>query len=198
MVPFDRGTSHNPGCFMTSFIFRYCIIAGLIIGIPMVWRMLAAKPGEVPVVGMLLTYLVMIVALTAVFIGVKAYRDKVLGGVIRFLPALGLGIGISAVASVIYVLCWEFSSAYSSFDFVAFYKAYMVDAVKAGNPTPEQLQKAMADADAFAVMYANPLYRMPMTFIEMFPVGVIVSLISAAILRNSRVLPAKMGSDPIS
>ena len=184
---------------MTPFILRYGIVAGLIIGIPMLWRMLAAKPGEVPVVGMLLTYLVMIVALTAVFIGIKAYRDRIRGGVIRFLPALGLGIGISAVASLVYTIAWEVSSAYSSFDFVAFYKAYMIDAVKATNPTPEALQRAIAEAEEFAVMYKNPLYRMPMTFIEMFPVGILVSLISAAILRNPRVLPAReMGSDPIS
>ncbi len=174
---------------MTPFILRYGIIAGLVIGIPMLWRMLAAKPGEVPVVGMLLTYLVMLVALTAVFIGIKAYRDKVKGGVIRFLPALGLGVGISAVASLVYVIAWEVSSAYSSFDFIAFYKAYMIDSVKATNPTPAALQKAIADAEEFAVMYRNPLYRMPMTFIEMFPVGIVVSLISAAVLRNPRVLP---------
>jgi hypothetical protein len=176
---------------MLAFILRYGVIAGLIIGIPMIWRMLAAKPGEVPVVGMLLTYLVMIVALTAVFLGIKAYRDKVLGGVIRFLPALGVGLGISAVASILYVIAWEFSSAYSSFDFVAFYKAYLVDAAKARGATGAELTQAIADAEAFAKMYANPLYRMPMTFVEMFPVGVLISLISAAILRNSRVLPAR-------
>ena len=86
---------------MISYILRYGIVSGLIVATPMVWRMLAAKPGatEEPVSGMLLGYLTMIVALTAVFLGVKAYRDKVLGGVIRFLPALGLGLGISAVAS---------------------------------------------------------------------------------------------------
>jgi hypothetical protein len=184
---------------MTAFIIRYGIVGGLIIGIPMLWRMLAARPGEVPVVGMLLTYLVMVVALTAVFIGIKAYRDKALGGVIRFLPALGLGLGISAVASLVYVVCWEISSAFSSFDFIAFYKAYIIDAAKAANPTPEAMQKAIAEAEEFAVMYKNPLYRLPMTFSEMFPVGVLVSLISAAILRNPRVLPAReMGSDPIS
>jgi hypothetical protein len=132
----------------------------------------------------------MIVALTAVFLGVKAYRDKVLGGAVRFLPAFGVGLGISAVASIFYVLSWEICMAYSSFDFVAFYKTSMIEAAKAKGATPEQLQKAIADAESFAKMYANPLYRMPITFIEMFPVGLLISLISAAVLRNSRVLPA--------
>src|SRR5688572_18363171 len=124
---------------MTALIVRYGVIAGLIIGVPMMWRMLSAKPGEAPVVGMLLTYLVMIVALTAVFLGVKAYRDKALGGVIRFLPALGVGLGISAVASILYVIAWEISSAYSSFDFVAYYKAYMLDAVQAKGGSPAEV-----------------------------------------------------------
>ena len=178
---------------MLSYILRYGIVAGLIVATPMVWRMLAAKPGatEEPVAGMLLGYLTMIVALTAVFLGVKAYRDKVLGGAIRFLPALGVGLGISAVASVLYVIGWEISMAYSSFDFIAFYKGYIVDAARAKGATGAELNQAIADADAFATMYKNPLYRMPMTFIEMFPVGVLISLITAAILRNNRVLPAR-------
>jgi hypothetical protein len=41
-------------------------------------------------------------------------------------------------------------------------------------------------------MYGNPLYRIPITFIEMFPVGLLVSLISAAVLRNSRILRARV------
>jgi len=45
--------------------------------------------------------------------------------------------------------------------------------------------------ERFKTMYANPAYRLPMTFVEIFPVGVLVSLMSAAVLRNSRVLPAR-------
>jgi hypothetical protein len=177
---------------MFSLILRYGSVAGLIVGIPMIWRMLAAKPGEGnPLGGMLIGYLVMIVALTAVFVGVKAYRDKVLGGAIRFLPALGVGIGISAVASIFYVIAWEISMAFSSFDFIAFWKTSMIESAKAEGATGAQLQKAIADADSFATWYRNPLYRMPITFVEIFPVGVLVSLICAAILRNSHVLPAR-------
>lgn len=45
--------------------------------------------------------------------------------------------------------------------------------------------------DDFRRQYANPLFRMPVAFVEIFPVGVLVSLISAALLRNSRFLPAR-------
>ena len=48
-----------------------------------------------------------------------------------------------------------------------------------------------AEMDQFAVQYENPLFRLPMTFAEIFPVGVLVSLVSALVLRNPRVLPAR-------
>jgi hypothetical protein len=180
---------------MLSVILRYGTLAGVIVGAPMLWRMLAAKPGdENPLGGMLIGYLVMVVALTAVFVGVKAYRDRVLGGAIRFLPAFAVGLGISAVAGILYVIAWEISIAFSSFDFSAFWKESMIEGAKARGASPEELQKTIAEANAFLVWYANPLYRMPMTFVEIFPVGVLVSLISAAVLRNSRVLPARAGS----
>jgi hypothetical protein len=43
----------------------------------------------------------------------------------------------------------------------------------------------------FEAQYANPLWRPPMTFTEILPVGVLVSLVSAALLRNDRFVPAQ-------
>ena len=177
---------------MTALILRYGTIAGLIVAIPMVWRMLTLDAGDQePLGGMLLTYLVMLVALTAVFLGVKSYRDRVRGGAIRFLPALGVGLAISIVACLFYTVAWEISLAYSDFDVSKYLMDYFVEAARAKGASAEELAKATAEAQAFNEKYANPFFRMPLTFIEMFPVGVVVSLISAAVLRNSRVLPAR-------
>jgi hypothetical protein len=173
-------------------IALYGSIAGLIVAVPMVWGMLTLTPEAGHGNGWLYGYLTMIVALTAVFLGIKHYRDKVLGGAIRFGPALLVGLGISAVASVFYVIGWEFSLAYSGFDFATSYSKSLVEAARAKGASPEELQKAMVDAAAFVRMYRNPLYRVAVTFVEMFPVGVLISLISAAVLRNSRVLPARV------
>ena len=38
--------------------------------------------------------------------------------------------------------------------------------------------------------YANPLFRIPMTFMEIFPVGFLVALVSALLLRNPKILRA--------
>jgi hypothetical protein len=191
-VAFDAPSSNNNRCAMIGLILRYGTVAGLIVAIPMVWRMLSveADAGD-PLGGMLIGYLTMLVALTAVSLGIKHYRDKVKGGVVKFLPAVGVGLAISAVAGVFYVVGWEISMAYSEFDFARYWSNYLVEGARAKGANAAELARAEADAQRFLVQYANPLWRIPMTFIEIFPVGVLVSLISAAILRNSRVLPAR-------
>ena len=48
------------------------------------------------------------------------------------------------------------------------------------------------------IQYADPLFRLPITFLEIFPVGLLISLISAAILRNPGVLPADPGASSVT
>ncbi|HTU67557.1 MAG TPA: DUF4199 domain-containing protein [Steroidobacteraceae bacterium] len=178
---------------MLPLILRYGLIGGLIVAAPMTWRMFTAdpqNPGD-PLGGMLIGYLTMLVALTSVFLGIKQYRDRFKGGVVKFGAAFGVGLAISAVACVIYVIAWEICMAFAPVDFIAMYSNAMIDSVKNHGGTPEQIAKATAEAKDFATMYAKPLVRIPMTFVEMFPVGLLVSLISAAVLRNPRVLPAR-------
>jgi hypothetical protein len=179
---------------MATLILRYGLLGGAIVAAPMLWRMLtvdAQSPGEDPLGGLLVGYLIMLVALTTVFLGIKQYRDKVQGGVIRFLPAFGVGLAITCVASVIYVIAWEISIALSDWDFIAYYSNAMIEGARTRGASAAELAKVTADAQAFVAMYSKPVYRMAMTFIEIFPVGLLVSLISAAVLRNPRVLPAR-------
>ncbi|MEL6723386.1 MAG: DUF4199 domain-containing protein [Pseudomonadota bacterium] len=136
-------------------------------------------------------YLTMIIVLSLIFIGVKRYRDQTLGGVIKFLPALGLGAGIAAVATVFYVLSWEVSLQVTDFAWIDAYRASQMAGYEAQGLAEEALAKKVADLEAMLTSYRNPLVRMPFTFLEIFPVGLIIALISAAVLRNPKVLPAR-------
>jgi hypothetical protein len=176
---------------MVRLIAVYGTIAGLVVAIPMVWFMVTMKPGAAMEGGALYGYLTMILALTAVFLGIKHYRDRVLGGAIKFGQALLVGLGISAVASVIYVIGWELSLELSGFDFAESYTKAMLDAARAKGTSEAELQEMLAATESFTTRYKNPLFRLPITFIEMFPVGVLISLVSAGLLRNSRLLPAR-------
>jgi hypothetical protein len=176
---------------MTRYILRFGLIAGLIVTVPMLVMWLRVPADGKPPGSMLESYLIMLVALSMVFVGIKQYRDRALGGVIRFMPAFVLGLGISAVAGVLYVAGWEICVAFGKFDFSAWYAQEILDSGRAHGATAAEMAKATANSQEFVRSYANPLVRMAYTFIEIFPVGILVSLISAALLRNSRVLPAR-------
>jgi hypothetical protein len=176
---------------MLRIILIFGIIGGVIVAVPMGWSMLTMTPDTIPENAALYGYLSMLLALTMVFVGIKQYRDKVLGGVIKFGPALLVGLGISAVASLFWVVGWEITLA-SGFDFGAAYEASLVEAARARGASPAEIDQIRVDTESFMRMYANPFFRLPITFVEMFPIGLVISLISAALLRNSRFLPARV------
>ena len=135
-------------------------------------------------------YLVMLVALSLIFVGVKRYRDIECGGVIRFGRAFGLGLGMALVAALIYIIGWEIFLAVTGRDFMAEYTASTIAGMRADGATQAAIEATQAEMREFGVKYRNPLFRIPITFIEIFPVGLLVSLVSAALLRNPRLLPA--------
>ncbi|HWA91327.1 MAG TPA: DUF4199 domain-containing protein [Rhizomicrobium sp.] len=172
-------------------ILTYGVIAGLIVGVLQCGLVLATKGRHQPSDwAMVIGYTIMLIALAWVFLGVKRYRDVERGGVIGFWPALGMGLAISFVAGILYALSWELTLALAHWDFGSEYADYMIAQAKA-HETGAALQRAVAEANEFRVNYQNPLYRLPMTFTEIAPVGVLVSLVTAGLLRNSRFLPVK-------
>ena len=177
---------------MLRKILIYGTIAGVIVGGVLSATTIGLHDNPPPMsVGLLIGYASMLVALSAVFIAIKRHRDRDLGGVIKFLPALGLGLGVTVVAGLFYVFAWEAAQKVAGLDYGAEYAKHMVEAREAaGVPAPE-IDKAKADAARFQAQYANPAYRLPMTFMEIFPVGVLVSLVSAGLLSNPRFLPAR-------
>jgi len=175
---------------MSRIILVFGIAAGLIVAVPMCLMLANAEHGSAAT-SMFTGYLMMVLALSLIFVGVKRLRDRELGGVIRFVPALLAGLGISAVAGVIYVIGWEITLAVTDFAFVDSYSTAAVEAARAKGASAAEIEAVIANMDEFRRQYANPLFRLPVTFVEIFPVGCIISLISAGLLRNSRFLPAR-------
>lgn len=136
-------------------------------------------------------YSVMLVAMSFIFVGVKRYRDVEGGGVIRFWRALGLGLLIALIAGIAYVVMWEIYLAATHYRFFDDYVAKMLRDAHASGKSAAELAKMASEMNSLKSMYANPLFRLPMTFAEVAPVGLLVALVSAALLRNPRLLPAR-------
>ena len=138
-----------------------------------------------------LGYLVMLVALSAILVGVKQHRDQALGGVIKFRTGLGIGLGIAVVAALVYAAVWEGYQALTHYQYMDHYIAQTLAAKRAAGVSGAAYAKAAAELAELGRNYANPLYRLATTFVEIFPVGVLVALVSAVLLRNPRFLPAR-------
>ena len=176
---------------MTRIAIVYGVLSGVIIIACMIASFSLTSGFGHSNMSLWLGYLIMIVALTMIFFGVKRYRDREQGGVIRFLPALGLGLAIAVVAGLAYVATWEAYLAISGKDFIGEYADAVIAAARAKGVTGAALDAQIAEMNQLRTQYADPLFRLPMTFLEIFPVGVVIALISAVILRNPRALPAR-------
>jgi len=174
-------------------MLRIAIIYGLVSGAVIIGGMLAtiALNGGAPHSNPYLGYLIMLIAMSSILVGVKQYRDQALGGVIRFWPALGLGLAIAAFAALAYVIIWEVYLAVSGGDFIQKYADTMLAQKRAEGVTGAAYDKAAADMAGMIKLYANPLFRVPITLLEILPVGLLVPVVSAALLRNPRFLPAR-------
>ena len=174
---------------------RYTLIYGAIAGAIAIAIMTATIALDLTGHGsgaMLVGYLIMLAALSLIFVGVKRYRDVECGGVIRFGRAFLLGLGIAAVASLIYAIGWEVYLAASGRDFMADYSAAILKDMRAEGAAPAAIEATAAEMRDLTESYRNPLFRFPLTFVEIFPVGLLVSLVSAGLLRNPRLLPARV------
>jgi hypothetical protein len=136
-------------------------------------------------------YVVMLVALSLIFVGMKRYRDVECGGVIRFGRAFGLGVGMALVAALVYAIGWEVFIAVSGFDFMTGYTSDLIANMRAEGATQAAIDAKLAEMRDMTAMYENPLLRIPMIFAEIAPVGLLVALASAALLRNPKTLPAR-------
>lgn len=134
--------------------------------------------------GYVIGYTSMVISFLLVYFGIRSYRDNVANGHITFGKAFTLGIAITAISCVCYVVTWEI--LYYNFlpDFWQNYTNYAVQKARAAGAADAQIQAKIAEMTRFQKMYQNPLINAAMTFIEPLPVGLIMTLISAGILRK--------------
>ena len=134
--------------------------------------------------GEIIGYTTMILAFMLVFFGIRSYRENVSDGHITFGRAFAVGILITLVASACYVVAWEIIYFKFMPDFADKYASYMIEKVKASGAGQQVIDAKLQQMKSFKAMYNNPFINAAISFTEPFPVGLIVTLISSAILRR--------------
>ena len=134
--------------------------------------------------GELVGYAIMIVALSAAFLGVKSIRDE--KGSLSFKEGFLNGLGISLVASLIYVIGWMIYMPNFAPDFADKYGAAQIAQIEKMEIEESVKQEQIEEVKYWIETYKKPPVMAAITFSEIFPVGLLVTLISALILKRKK------------
>ena len=105
-------------------------------------------------------------------------------GTLGFWRGVKVGILITVISSLCYVATWQVLSRTLVPDFIDQYPAHLMEKERAKGATPAELDARAAEMRQFKELYANPFVNVAFTFLEPFPVGLAMTLVSAAILRR--------------
>ena len=166
---------------MKKNIIIYGLIAGIVVSILMLFSANNITDFDTSLV---VGYASMLIAFSLVFVGIRNYRDKYNVGVISFGKAFKIGIMIVLIASTIYVIAWLIAYFYFEPDYLEKYSAKMLDKLKESGASQIEIDNKTKEMANFARMYKNPFFNAMMTYTEILPVGLIVTLISSLILKR--------------
>jgi hypothetical protein len=170
---------------MTKIVLVFGLISGFILAGLVTVIMVLCLNGKVDLDhGEVLGYTTMVLGFIMVFFGIRSYRENVNRGTITFLKALQVGLLISLITCAFYVASWEI--VYHAFipDFADRYAARVIEEARAHGATAQAIAAKQQEMAEFKQYYANPLINVGMTFMEIFPVGLLMTVVSAAILRK--------------
>jgi len=154
-------------------LFGSIIVSALLVFVTMYMR---ASPEEE--VSMMIGFTVMILAFFFVTWGIKQQRDAN-NGLISFGNAFLTGFWITLIISTIYVLVW----LVILYNFFPNFAEHYTDMAIA-KASPDEVAKVTEDMNSFKEMYKNPIMVILFTYMEILPLGIVFSLISALILKK--------------
>jgi hypothetical protein len=172
---------------MKKNILIYGLISGLIISAIMAVNVsMCVKSGDFEG-SIVIGYISMLIAFSVVFVGIKNYRDKYNGGVIGFGKAFKVGFFMILIASTIYVIVWLIEERFFFPDFIDRYTAHEINKLQSSGVSANQLASKTKELEQAKEMYKNPVLKILMTYAEILPVGLVVTLISSLILKKKTV-----------
>ncbi len=171
---------------MKRITIRYGLIGGLIIAGLMVISGILARDSDYNFsIGQLIGYASMIVALSTIFFGIRSYKEEM--GEVSFVQGFKIGLIITLIASVFYVAVWMiYSSTAAGVEMMDAYFAYQEDKLRSSGKSAAEIDEQLESMRSMMERYNHPVVKIGITFLEIFPVGLVISLISALILRTRR------------
>jgi hypothetical protein len=180
---------------MKKTVLTFGLISGVLISVLMGSSLvLADRIGSGH--SMILGYTIMVASFLLVYFGIRSYRDNTLPGQISFGRAFACGILITLITTACYVVMWEI--LYFNFmpHFMDSYFAAQIDRVRSAGLDSATTAAQVAAIRQSQQLYQNPLVNIAYTIMEPLPVGLVITLISAALLSRKNPTPSKSSANP--
>jgi hypothetical protein len=169
---------------MKKTILTYGLISGAVSAVLMVLMALSIHNTNNFDNGEWYGYAGMVISFMFVYVGIRRFRDQENQGQISFGKAFQIGLLIALISSVCYVVAWLFVYYTIMPDFMEKYAQYALDKMRTGGASEALIQQKSAEMEHYKTLYKNPITIAAVTFMEPLPVGLLMSLLSAFILRR--------------
>ncbi len=170
---------------MKQTILRYGLLSGAVAAVLMVGTSMYFNSTMDFENGQLYGYAGILLSMIFVYFGVRSYREQVNGGVLSFGKGFQVGLLIAIVSCICYVLAWMVVSETLMPDFMDKYIEHSLAQMQQSGVAQAEIERHSAEMEQFKEMYKNPLIKFGLTFLEPFPVGLLVALASAFALKKS-------------
>lgn len=171
---------------MKKTVLIFGLIAGLIVTGMMFYSTYKMKVTGDMKDSMVMGYATMIIAFSFIFVGIRNYRNKYCGGYISFGKAFKVGALITLIAGTMYVGVWLIEYYFFFPDFIDVYSQCVIKNAQAEGATAAVINDKQNELATMKEWYGNPLFVILLTYLEIIPVGLIIALISALILKKKK------------
>lgn len=163
---------------MNKIILKNGLLGSIIVSALLISVTMYMKSNPEKEVSMFFGFAGMLLAFIFVVLGIKQQREAN-NGFISFGKAFLTGFWITLIISTIYVLVW----LVILYNFFPNFAEHYTDMAIA-KASPDEVAKVTEEMNSFKEMYKNPIWVILFTYMEILPLGIVFSLVSALILKK--------------
>ncbi len=119
-----------------------------------------------------------------VFFGIRSYRQNVGEGRMTFLQGFGVGVGITLISCTLYLATFQLLFYELRPGIEETYAECMIERARRSGASDAEIIETTKQARRIVGLLRNPWSNIALTLLEPLPMGLVLTTVSAAILRK--------------
>lgn len=179
---------------MKNHIFKFGLIAGtVIVAIPVISGFIIGYGPDSFKMGEIIGYSTMILSLLVIFLASKEYQKQHPTEEVGFARIFTLGVGISAIAGLMFGIYNVVYVTYISPEFMQQYYEYYLQGIRDSGAAAEEITAQIAKIESEKAMFMNPMVNFLLMFVTVFFIGLVISIVSGLFQRDRKLQQAING-----